>query len=89
MVAAEYPLGGIFWSLFILYFWFMLIWIFIATFADIFRRDDISGWAKAGWLFLIFALPFLGILIYMVAKPRIADRPASMRPEPVAPQRYA
>jgi hypothetical protein len=89
VVAAEFPLGGIFWSLFILYFWFMLIWIFIATFGDIFRRRDLSGWAKAGWLLLIFALPFLGILIYMAARPRVDDRPASVRPEPVVPPRYA
>jgi hypothetical protein len=47
----------------------MAIWIFIAVFADIFRRNDLSGGAKAGWILLIFVLPFLGALIYVVARP--------------------
>jgi len=32
------------------FFWFMVIWIFITAFGDIFRRDDLSGWGKAGWI---------------------------------------
>jgi Phospholipase_D-nuclease N-terminal len=51
------------------FFWFMLIWIFIALFADIFRRHDLSGLAKAGWLILLVLLPFLGALIYIVMRP--------------------
>ncbi len=43
----------------------MFIWMFIAVFADIFRRD-ISGFAKAMWILLIFLLPLLGILLYMI-----------------------
>lgn len=43
----------------------MFIWMFIAVFADIFRRD-ISGFAKAMWILLIFILPLLGILLYMI-----------------------
>ena len=54
------------------FFWVMLIWMFIAVFADVLRRD-ISGWAKAGWMLLIFVLPFVGILIYLIARPRQAD----------------
>jgi hypothetical protein len=54
------------------FFWVMLIWMFIAVFADILRRD-MSGWAKAGWMLVIFLLPFLGILIYLIARPRGVD----------------
>jgi hypothetical protein len=50
-------------------FWVLVIWIFIALFADIFRRKDISGGAKAGWILLIFILPLIGALIYVVARP--------------------
>ena len=56
-------------SLVALFFWFMLIWIFISVFADIFRRHDLSGMAKAGWVILIVILPFLGALIYIVMRP--------------------
>lgn len=87
VIGAEYPLGGIIWSIVILYFWFMLIWMFIATFADIFRRRDLSGVAKALWVLLIVILPFLGILIYVIARPRPGDADVSMMVEASAPPR--
>jgi len=59
------------WTMLILYFWVVVIWLFISVLADIFRRKDIGGGAKAGWLLLIVIVPFLGILIYMVARPAI------------------
>ena len=36
-----------------------------------FRRNDISGWAKGGWILLIFCVPFLGALIYIIARPKM------------------
>jgi hypothetical protein len=89
MITAAYPLGGILWTMALLYFWFMLIWMFIATFADIFRRHNLSGFAKAMWVLLIFVLPFLGILIYVIARPRVGDRDESMMVEAAAPPRIA
>ncbi len=53
----------------IFFFWAVTFWMFIAVFADIFRRD-MSGWAKAGWVLLIVVLPFLGILAYLIARPK-------------------
>jgi energy-coupling factor transporter transmembrane protein EcfT len=53
------------------FFLFLAIWVFIAIFSDIFRRTDIHGGAKAGWIFLIFILPFLGCLIYIIARPKV------------------
>jgi hypothetical protein len=61
------------WTLFAFFFWFMLIWMFIMVFADIFRRKDLSGGAKAGWVLLIFILPLFGILIDLIARPSIVD----------------
>ena len=66
---AEFGLGELLWSMLVFFFWFMAIWIFITIFADIFRRRDLSGWAKAGWIFLLFILPFIGALIYLIARP--------------------
>jgi hypothetical protein len=59
----------LFWYMFIFYLFFMLIWMFISTFADIFRRQDLSGWGKAGWVLAIFVVPLLGILVYVMTKP--------------------
>ena len=56
------------------FFWFMAIWIFIQIFADIFHRRDLSGVAKTGWIVLIFVLPFLGALIYMIARPKMTEQ---------------
>ncbi len=59
-------LGG----MIVFFFWVMYIWMFIAVFGDIFRRDDLGGWHKAGWIFLIFVIPLLGILLYLVTRPK-------------------
>ena len=40
----------------------------------LFRRGDIHGWAKAGWIFLIFIVPFLGALIYIIARPKMTEQ---------------
>jgi hypothetical protein len=66
--------GELIWGMIIFFFWFMFIWMFISVFADIFRREDLSGWAKAGWIFLIAVLPFLGILVYMIVRPKMTEQ---------------
>ncbi|HZD00951.1 MAG TPA: SHOCT domain-containing protein [Actinomycetes bacterium] len=66
--------GQVLWAMLVFFFWFMAIWVFIGVFADIFRRRDLSGWAKAGWLFVIFVLPFLGTLIYLIVRPRMTPQ---------------
>ena len=65
--------GELLWGMFVFFFWFMLIWIFITIFADIFRRRDLSGWGKAGWILLLVLVPFLGALIYMIARPKMTE----------------
>jgi hypothetical protein len=59
------------WASIVFFFWFMFIWIFISLFGDIFRRNDLSGGAKAGWILLLVVLPFLGALIYLIARPKV------------------
>jgi len=63
------------WAMIVFYFWFMLIWIFIRIFADIFHRRDLSGGMKAIWLLALLFVPFLGALVYMITrKPTEQDR---------------
>jgi len=81
--------GGILWSMIVFFFWMMFIWMFIATFADIFRRNDIHGWAKAGWIILIFAAPFLGILIYVIARPKMTEQDKELMMKAQEQQRRA
>lgn len=74
MIAAEWTFGSVMWAMVVFFFWFMAIWIFITIFSDIFRRRDLSGVAKAGWIFLLFVLPFLGALIYMIVRPKMTEQ---------------
>jgi hypothetical protein len=63
----NYPLLEVFWTILIFFAWLIWIWAVIAILSDVFRRHDLSGWGKAGWTFLIILVPFLGVLIYLIA----------------------
>jgi Phospholipase_D-nuclease N-terminal/Short C-terminal domain len=67
LVAADYPFLDVLWTIIIFFAWVIYIWVAITVLIDVFRRDDISGWGKAGWVILVILLPFLGILIYLLA----------------------
>jgi len=81
--------GELLWAMVVFFFWVMFFWMFISIFADIFRRDDISGWVKAGWIFFIVVLPFLGILIYVIARPKMTDQDKAMIDQAQEQQRRA
>jgi hypothetical protein len=67
-IAADYPFLNILWSMIIFFLWVAWIWILILILSDVFRRDDLSGWGKAGWTLFLIILPFLGVLIYLIAQ---------------------
>jgi hypothetical protein len=73
LLLEDFSFWEIIWYMVIMFFWVMAIWIFIGLFADIFRRRDIGGWGKAGWVALLFIVPFLGALIYIIARPKPTD----------------
>jgi hypothetical protein len=78
MLAAEWTFGSVLWTMTIFFFWTMAIWVFVSLFADILRRNDISGWAKAGWVLLMFVLPLVGALIYMGSRPKMTAQDEEM-----------
>ena len=65
----DYPLLNLFWTMLIFSLFFLWFWLVITIFVDIFRRSDYSGWAKAGWTLLILLFPFIGVMVYMIARP--------------------
>ncbi len=69
----EWTFATFLWSTLVFFVWFVAIWMFISIFADVFRRDDLSGWAKAGWIVVLVILPFIGILAYVIARPKHAQ----------------
>ena len=77
MFAADYPFLDVLWTMIIFFLWVAWIWILITIFADIFRRHDIGGWHKAIWIVFLIILPFLGVLIYLIAQGKgMAERKA-------------
>ena len=85
-VFSSSPVLEFLWWMLMFYLFFMVIMMFISIFADIFRRENLSGWGKAGWIFLIFVLPFLGILIYVIVRPKNTEQDKRMMAEAQAQQ---
>jgi hypothetical protein len=67
VIAADYPFIDILGSMLIFFAWMIWFWMLIRVLTDVFRRHDLSGWGKAGWTLLTLVLPFLGVLIYLIA----------------------
>jgi len=75
VLAADYPFLDILWTMFIFFLFIIWIWILITVFADIFRRKDVGGGMKALWIIFVILLPYLGVLIYLIANhDGMADR---------------
>ena len=66
-IASDYPFIDVFWSMIIFFFWVIWIWIVITVLIDIFRRHDLSGWAKAAWVVFVVVIPWIGVLVYLIA----------------------
>ncbi|WP_393086008.1 SHOCT domain-containing protein [Streptomyces sp. LN704] len=69
-LAYDYPLLSIFWTMLWFFLWIMWFVLLFRVVVDIFRDDALSGWAKAGWLVFVIVLPFLGVLVYVIARGR-------------------
>ena len=68
MLATSYPFLSVMWTLIVIFAWIIWFWLLITVFADLFRRHDISGWVKALWIIFVIILPFLGVLVYLIAE---------------------
>src|SRR5436190_23677471 len=53
--------------MFVFFAWIIFFWLLFIVFGDLFRRHDVSGWGKAGWTIFVILLPYLGVLIYLIA----------------------
>jgi hypothetical protein len=67
-IAADYPFLDVFWTMVIFFAWVAWIWLLIAIFSDLFRRRDVGGWTKAAWCVFLIVVPFLGVLVYLIAQ---------------------
>ena len=81
-----------FWEVLLWTFWFF-IWIaalmvWFRCLFDLFGDSSLSGWAKAGWAVLLIFVPWLGALIYLIARGRsMTERQAAAAAQMQAEQR--
>ena len=68
LIASSYPFLEVFETMLIFFAFFIWIWLLFTVFTDLFRREDASGWAKAGWIIFIILLPYLGVFVYLIAE---------------------
>lgn len=67
VIAADYPFLEVLWTMLVFFLWVSFFWMLISVAGDVFRRRDIGGGMKALWLLFMLFVPFLGVLIYLIA----------------------
>jgi Short C-terminal domain len=75
LILGTYTFLDVLWDMLIFFAWVIFIWIAITVLIDVFRRHDISGWAKAFWVIFVVLIPWIGVLVYLIVNHQgMADR---------------
>ena len=64
----DWQFGDVFFAMCIFFAWVLWFWLLFSVFGDLFRRHDIGGGAKTGWIVFVIVLPFLGCFIYLISQ---------------------
>jgi hypothetical protein len=59
---------NIFWWFFCVYALFAFLYALFIVIGDVFRDHSLNGWLKAVWILFLAFLPFLTLLVYMIAR---------------------
>ena len=70
VLLADWTFGQVMWSMFVFFAWVIWIYVLFLVLADNFRRSDHSGLSKAAWTVFVIFLPVLGVLVYMIVRPK-------------------
>ncbi|WP_030693004.1 SHOCT domain-containing protein [Streptomyces globisporus] len=73
-LAYDYPLLSMFWTMLWFFLWILWFILLFRIIGDIFRDDTLGGWGKAGWMVFVILLPFLGVLVYVIARGKTMGR---------------
>ena len=73
VLAYDFPILGLFWTVLWAAFVFTIFFGVIWAFVDNFRRHDHGGVAKALWALFILCVPLFGMFVYILARPAEAD----------------
>jgi hypothetical protein len=69
VLAYDYPLLGVFWTLVLASLFFLVIFVIVWALFDNFTRKDHGGLAKAVWFLVILFLPLIGVFVYLIVRP--------------------
>ena len=87
LLAAQTTFLDVLWYSILFFFWILAIWIFILIVSDVFRRDDLSGGKKAGWIVFMIILPFIGVLTYIIVRPKVTAQDVKLAAQAEAAQK--
>ncbi|MFI5637352.1 SHOCT domain-containing protein [Streptomyces goshikiensis] len=73
-LAYDYPVLGAFWTVMWIFLWVLWLILLFRIIVDVFRDHEMNGWIKALWLLFIILIPFLGVLVYVIARGRDMGR---------------
>mgnify|MGYP001420370903 CR=1 FL=1 len=66
MLAYDFPLLGLFWTMLIFFFWIAWIMLVFRVILDVFRNKESGGLTKAFWAIFVIVIPWLGVLVYLL-----------------------
>jgi hypothetical protein len=73
--AYDYPIAGLFWTMLWFFLWIAWLMLLFKVIFDIFRSKDLGGGGKALWALFVIIVPWLGVLVYLIARGRsMTDR---------------
>ncbi len=67
------------WNVIWLFFWIFAVLVYLMAMfnviIDLFRDSSLNGWFKAIWIIFLVFLPFITVLVYLIARGRgMAER---------------
>lgn len=68
MLIADISFGDILLSVFEIFLFVVWIWILFTIIGDLFRDHGMSGWAKALWIIFLVFIPYISMLVYLIAR---------------------
>ena len=68
MLGESWGVGEVLWTMIWFTLFFIWIWLLIIVFTDVFRSHDMGGFAKFLWVLFIIVMPYLGVLVYIIAR---------------------
>ena len=68
MPLADVSFGELLLTVFEISLFVIWIWILFTIIGDLFRDHDMSGWAKGIWIIFLVFIPYISMLVYLIAR---------------------